>query len=515
MNSYVRPKVADYVEAAPGAAEGDRRDGRRQHPPLRRRADDDARGGAQPDLRRPLGPVGRRRRRALRRRARRATTNILTFDMGGTSTDVALCQNGEPTIGRETSISHFRIKVPSRERAHGRRGRRLDRPRAGADEGAPRRPAVGGRRARPGRLRQGRHRADRDRRERRPRPPAAAAARRRDGARRRGGARRPCRRSPTRWASTRSSRPPRGSSRSSTRTWPARCGSSRSSAATTRATSRSSPTAAPGPLHANAVAKLMGSFPVIVPPAPGLLCAIGDLVADFRDEFARTLHPARLDEASRRRGRGHPRRARRARAARGSTARASPTDAQRIAYIADMRYHRQGYEIPVALDPAEVRANGLGDLEERFNALHEQLYGFRMHETRERDRQPARGRLRRRAEAGAADRRARRGRTPSAAVVDEHEIVFDGERVPTKIYDRSKLEPGAPARGPGDRDRVRLDDRRPPRLRGRGRRALQHPDHTRRRAREQHGSRPKSCGSPRSRPTSRSTRSRSTSSRAR
>src|SRR4029079_11831516 len=29
------------------------------------------------------------------------------------STDVALCQNGQPTIGRETSISHFRIKVPS------------------------------------------------------------------------------------------------------------------------------------------------------------------------------------------------------------------------------------------------------------------------------------------------------------------------------------------------------------------------------------------------------------------
>ena len=43
-----------------------------------------------------------------------------------------------------------------------------------------------------------------------------------------------------------------------------------------------------------------------------------------------------------------------------------------------MRYHRQGYEIPVALDPGEVRGNGLGDLEERFNALHEQLYGFRM-----------------------------------------------------------------------------------------------------------------------------------------
>src|SRR6266581_5169593 len=44
-----------------------------------------------------------------------------------------------------------------------------------------------------------------------------------------------------------------------------------------------------GPMHANAVAKVMKSFPVIVPPAPGLLCATGDLVADFRGEFARTF----------------------------------------------------------------------------------------------------------------------------------------------------------------------------------------------------------------------------------
>src|SRR5256886_6092491 len=46
--------------------------------------------------------------------ARRAGfDDILTFDMGGTSTDVALCQHGQPTIGRETSIGHFRIKVPA------------------------------------------------------------------------------------------------------------------------------------------------------------------------------------------------------------------------------------------------------------------------------------------------------------------------------------------------------------------------------------------------------------------
>jgi N-methylhydantoinase A len=112
-----------------------------------------------------------------------------------------------------------------------------------------------------------------------------------------------------------------------------------------------------------------------------------------------------------------------------------------------MRYHRQGYEIPVALEPAEVRGGGLGELEERFNALHEQLYGFRMPGT---------------ASEIVNLRAVGYGAVPkpelptgalgspdaSAAVVDEHEVVFDGERMATKIYDRSKLEPGALLSGP-------------------------------------------------------------------
>ena len=64
-----------------------------------------------------------------------------------------------------------------------------------------------------------------------------------------------------------------------------------------------------GPMHANAVARIMGSFPVIVPPAPGLLCALGDIVADFRDEFAARISAAQTP--SRKMSRD-PRRARRA-----------------------------------------------------------------------------------------------------------------------------------------------------------------------------------------------------------
>ena len=112
-----------------------------------------------------------------------------------------------------------------------------------------------------------------------------------------------------------------------------------------------------------------------------------------------------------------------------------------------MRYHGQGYEIPVSLTPEEVRSEGLGQLDQRFNALHEQHYGFRMYETRSEI-------VNLRAVGfGAAPKPElpegdEGGQDASAAVVDEHEIVFEGARHSTKVYDRSKLEPGNTFAGP-------------------------------------------------------------------
>ena len=37
----------------------------------------------------------------------------LGFDMGGTSTDVSLIEDGRPTISRQTSIGYYPIKIPS------------------------------------------------------------------------------------------------------------------------------------------------------------------------------------------------------------------------------------------------------------------------------------------------------------------------------------------------------------------------------------------------------------------
>lgn len=44
-----------------------------------------------------------------------------------------------------------------------------------------------------------------------------------------------------------------------------------------------------GPLHANALGKLLGAYPVIIPPSPGVLCAHGDATTLLRHEESRTF----------------------------------------------------------------------------------------------------------------------------------------------------------------------------------------------------------------------------------
>jgi N-methylhydantoinase A len=191
---------------------------------------------------------------------------------------------------------------------------------------------------------------------------------------------------------------------------------------------------------------VMGSFPVIVPPAPGLLCATGDLVADFRGEFAQTFIRT-IDHTTGDELRGVLDRL-------GDDARrwlsdeGIPERDQRVSFNVDMRYYRQGYEIPVEIDPALLAGDGTTMLAERFNRLHEQYYRFRMEGTTceiVNLRAIGYGDVPKprlvESENGA-------GPASEHAVVDEHEIYFDGEWLRTRIYDRSKLAPGNRVEGP-------------------------------------------------------------------
>ena len=46
-----------------------------------------------------------------------------------------------------------------------------------------------------------------------------------------------------------------------------------------------------GPLHANALARLLGSWPAIIPPGPGVLCALGDATTRAARRSLAHLHP--------------------------------------------------------------------------------------------------------------------------------------------------------------------------------------------------------------------------------
>ncbi len=103
-----------------------------------------------------------------------------------------------------------------------------------------------------------------------------------------------------------------------------------------------------GPLHANALGRLLGAYPVIVPPDPGVLSALGFVAAGFANEFNQTLIRPLADlEAADVRARLE---------ALGADARGwladegVAEDAREVRYAADMRYRRQGYEIAIEID---------------------------------------------------------------------------------------------------------------------------------------------------------------------
>jgi N-methylhydantoinase A len=119
-----------------------------------------------------------------------------------------------------------------------------------------------------------------------------------------------------------------------------------------------------GPLHGCALAEMIGIGQVLVPPAPGVLCAQGLLSADLRAEFSRSVLPGQADVAAIDAGF----------AALAEEAEAwfaeegVPPEARGTAPVVLMRYAGQGGELPVPWRGASAP----GD----FAAAHRALYGF-------------------------------------------------------------------------------------------------------------------------------------------
>ncbi|WP_299057366.1 hydantoinase/oxoprolinase family protein [uncultured Nocardioides sp.] len=201
-----------------------------------------------------------------------------------------------------------------------------------------------------------------------------------------------------------------------------------------------------GPLHANALGVLTGAWPVIIPPSPGVLCAYGDATTNVRDEAVRTLVRrfddltddslgAILDEL--------------AAAASSTLSREGIAEAdQRTVFTADLRYHGQGFEIPVTIDRDAFDGAGAGleSIRKAFEVEHERLFSFvlgtecelvTVRATAHGPRPSVAGQD---LEGGGGD--------PSAAEVGTTRVWVGGAEADARVYDRERLRADDVVTGP-------------------------------------------------------------------
>ncbi len=201
-----------------------------------------------------------------------------------------------------------------------------------------------------------------------------------------------------------------------------------------------------GPLHANALGILTGAWPVIIPPSPGVLCAYGDATTNLRNESVRTLVRRFSDMTDDRLKEMLLELATSARVplTTGGIAAAD----QEITYSADLRYHGQGFEIPVTidLDAFDGKGGGLDVLSSAFDAEHQRLFSFLLdteHEVvtiRATVSGPRPEVIAPVLPEGSSD--------PAEALINTSDIWADGGFVKANIYDRVKLKARNVIHGP-------------------------------------------------------------------
>jgi N-methylhydantoinase A len=199
-----------------------------------------------------------------------------------------------------------------------------------------------------------------------------------------------------------------------------------------------------GSLHSNAVAKLMGSWPVIVPRSPGVLCAVGDATTRARAETSRSHSKKRSGTSS-------------AEIAEILKDMGKQVEAElseegvkkkdiSVTFQVDIRYHGQAFEIPMPVKLAGFKADGLDKLCEAFDAEHKRMFTFNM------DAEQEVVNLRAIALGKSLELPAMKikkgNRNPAKAKIRGTEIYADGKKRKANIYDRDKLKAGDKIAGP-------------------------------------------------------------------
>lgn len=199
-----------------------------------------------------------------------------------------------------------------------------------------------------------------------------------------------------------------------------------------------------GPLHANALSRLLGSWPSIIPPGPGVLCALGDATTAVRDERSRTF-VRKFSETSSKELIGILRDLA-ADASKGLEKEGVSKAETRTTYQVDLRYHGQGLRLSVDVDIKEFEKRGLKAISEKFDEEHKRLFTFALQLEHELVslRASVQGR-------GISIKRpplSTGGSDPKAAAVRKQKVYMDGKELAATVYDRAKLKAGNKIAGP-------------------------------------------------------------------
>jgi N-methylhydantoinase A len=202
-----------------------------------------------------------------------------------------------------------------------------------------------------------------------------------------------------------------------------------------------------GPLHAARLAKELEIGRVLVPANPGILCAMGLLLTDLRADFAVTRLLPATEASTADVGEGFAGLSERAR--RWFEHEGIARDERRLTRTADMRYHGQNYELSVAVPDGAITRATMQSLAAGFSDAHRQRYGFAA------DGDPVQL-VTLRVEATGIVRKAElrvhveEGPDPSAAVTGRRPVWLAEVRdiVDTPIYARDVLRPGNRFAGP-------------------------------------------------------------------
>ena len=203
-----------------------------------------------------------------------------------------------------------------------------------------------------------------------------------------------------------------------------------------------------GPVHAAAVARHLGVAGVLVPPAPGVLCAMGVLVNDLQADFSRTRMTgesapdciAVVDKV-------YSDLADKGRAAfAGNQNKVAQLDLLRTV---DARYAGQNHELTVEVPAGRFDAKALAAMKANFHAVHREMFGY---DSKDKSIELVTFRLRARMTVERADftgtqASARKGGLKAAA---RRKVYFEnaGGFVDCPVYERDTLLPGDTFHGP-------------------------------------------------------------------